>query len=516
MTEETEKKISMVAYIDCRVDHPGQGFVAQGLHGYYVTDTPVKRGYGLKNILPSPLGYVKGDAKDLTEVDRVFDGSYVNETTPQLTNVVTGLIVQATAVLEMALSELEKDVDLVGVSIHLNRVNLATQMQSKFAKLVQKKFTDSQGNRTPYEHQILAFNRAFEVLTEKKVTITVTHVEVTDMGYVLAKIMSDSGQLNGVARLKKKPFSDHLLSIVDPRGYWNHEHGRHPLLSHSRLIFWSNVGVTKLPEYLWTMDYQKTNDVKKDKHKLEIEVGQLLPDCRYAVVKPHVHDTLLDDVVNKHCQYHKETNNNLAVLYLSAIYSKKGHAYLERFGTDYLLSNTFLTELHDGVGNMFSHDMPIPRRSRRAAEVYAKLQETLCLFENALGEEPVFSFEGPLGIMVATEFTDAISTFTENTKGARKYKPSSAIEIPNTVLKVPAFYDDPEKVNEKVACTVMFSIGYDLPTRNTIAGLLGDKFRAFVVVYRDMDYCRRHATVIVSELGCGIWATPFAAPTFLR
>lgn len=516
MSTEENQKSSLVAYIECTVQHPGQGFVGLGVHGYIVTDQPAKKGYGLKNILPTETGYRKGESKDLKLVDRVFDGSHVRETTAPLTNPVAGLIIQATTVLQMTLDEIEKDVDIKGVYIGLSRVNLAVQMQQKFAKIAARRFCDSQGNLIPYKAEMEAYIRAFEVLTQKGVTITIENVDITELGYINAKAMAETAQFNGIARLKGRPSSDVLFSIVDANGYWNHAHGRHPLLSHSRLIFWADENTTSLPEYLWTMDYQKTNDVKKDKHKLEIEVGQLLADCRYAVVKPHEHDELLDQVAARHCQYHRETNNNLAVIYLSAVYSKKGHAYLERFGTDYLLSNTFLTELYDGSDVMYTHDMPIPRRSRRAGEVYVKLQETLKAFEAAVTPEPVITFDSVLGICIATEITEYVRIKEENAKGKVTYKPHANIEVPNTVLEVPAFYDHPEKVGEKVECKVKFSIGYDVPTRNTVAALLGDSFRAFVMVYREMDYSRRHATIIISEKGCGIWATPFAAPTFLK
>lgn len=502
--------MGLAAYVEAVVEHAAQSHIGVGIHGFFVTDEPAKKGYGLKNILPTRHGYVKGDSKDLTVVDKVIDITSVCDKYPNAASVVTGLIEGACQVLELAI-----DSGVSSVFIGMSRVNLAAQLQTGCAKIKARDFKDTHGQALPYADALRRYLRAFDLLTEGKVTIVVKHVEITDNGYLLAKSMADTAQRNGVSLVKGYAAEKNQISIVDANGYWNHDHGRHPLLCHPRLIYLSNGTFGKLEDYLYTMDYQKSNDVKKDKHKLEIEVGQLLADCRYAVVKPSEVDPLINQVAKKHSLFHRATHAHLAVIYLSAIFSKKGHANLTRFGVDVLSNTSFLTELKDGSGLMYTHDMPIPRRSRRAALVFSQMEETLKQFEATVTEAKSFQFNSVLGIVTATEITDRLSTFTENTKGKRAYKPHPDVELPNVTMMVDAAYDDSNNPGQSLPVKIKLSIGYDMPTRNTVAALLNETFRAFVLVYRDTELTLRHMTVTMGDKGVAIWATPFAARTFI-
>lgn len=496
---------TMAGYISARIDNERPGCLGIGFHGFIVTEEPVKRGYGLKNNIPTHRGYIKGDSKSLTRVENVFDGIWGTIVKPELAQDVVGQIEAATHIMTLGLER-----DVKSVWIGCPRIRLTQAMATGFAGLVKSNFKDSKGTEVPYLDTLKAFLRVFDELTKLGVPVTVENVEETNMGYLLADANASLAMLNTQGNVPATHFS-----MGPPEGYWNHDHKRHPLLGHPRIVFCSNDKLEELPEYLYTLDYEKAALDKKDKHKLEIEVGQNLAHARYAVVKPHVLDPLVNAVARRHSLHHKTKHANQAILYLTAVFSKAGHAMLERFGADVLVSRTFLTELVDGRGIMYSHDMPIPRRSNRAAQVFVKMEDTLKAFEKAFYENPgeeVYVFGSAQGLLTATLRTELFCKVTEDAKGREVFKPHPGIETPNSTLPATVKLLDDDVLRE---IDVKLTIGYDMPTRNTVAALLDEDFKAYILVYRDSDITVRHLTVLMSSKGNGIWTTPFAARTFL-
>lgn len=504
-TESSElgKGLALSAYVGAKISESYKGAVGIGFHGYFVTDEIAKRGYGLKNMLPSALGYVKGDSKQLCRVEQVFDGVWGEHLREDSATVVVGMIIAATHVLTLGI---EREVRSVFVGVP--RVRLAAMLASGCAPLRKSNFKDSHGTEIPYKDYVEAYIRAFDILSEKGVTVTVENALETDMGVLSADGSASLALLNA-----GREGSIQHLSMVTADGYWNHVHGRHPLLGHQRLLFSATKDFKELPEYLYTMDYEKATADKKDKHKLEIEVGQNLAHARYAVVRPHNNDPLLNEVARRHCQHHRTKHSNLSILYLVNLFSKQGHSMLERFGSDVLVSKTHLTELLDGRDVMYTHDMPIPRRSLRSAQVFAKMEHALKEFEAARAANPsdLLTFDCALGAVTAFEISDLLAVVTENNKGKCTYKPSKAMELPNLTMDVMGHLVEGEELKK---IPIRLTLGYDIPPRNTVAALLDEDFRAFVLVYRDTEVTVRHLTVILSSKGNGIWTTPFAARTF--
>lgn len=498
---------ALVGYICIQSHERAPGAVGIGTHGYLVTPTPAKKGYGLKNMIPSPHGYVKGEKGDLCVVDQVFDGILGKVVPEGYQGAIPGFVWGVNELLTFA-----NDVGTKSVWIGLPRIQLVATLQSGLAKLVANGYTDKGGNPIPYADILKEYVRLFDHLTAKGVTITFGSTLETDMGTMAA---NNSAEL---ALLKVNGAESNSFSLVKAEGYWNHDHKRHPLLGHPRLIFHSKQTMDGPPEYLYTMDYEKSNDVKKDPTKLEIEVGQNLAHARYAVVKPHVLDQLIVDVAKAHCGYHATKHSNLAVMYLSAVFSKQGNSLLTRFGSGVLANKTQLTELIDGKGLMYTHDMPIPRKSLRSVQVYAQMEDALKQFESAYYDQLSdllsfghIGFECTLGEVTATDITEFFCTESEDAKERTVYKPNKLIEQPNITLTVPGRLIEDDAVLE---IPIKLTVGYDMPARNTIAALLGEGFKAFLLVYRDTEVTVRHLTVISSDKGVGIWTTPFAARTF--
>lgn len=502
---EAEVRHALSGYISARIENDRPGCLGVGFHGFIVTEEPVKRGYGLKTTLPTHRGYIKGDSKTLTRVENVFDGIWSKIVPPALAQDVVGQIEAATHLMTLGLSQ-----NVKSIWIGCPRIRLSQAMATGFAGLVKSEFKDSKGVEVPYLDVLKAFLRLWDELATRGVPVTVENVEETNMGYLLADANASLAMLNTQGNVTAEHFA-----MGPPEGYWNHDHKRHPLLSHPRIVFCSNDKFEELPPYIYTMDYEKTAMDKKDKHKLEIEVGQNLAHARYAVVKPHELDPLVNAVARRHSLHHKTKHANQAILYLTAVFSKAGHAMLERFGADVLVSKTFLTELLDGRGVMYSHDMPIPRRSNRAAQVFVKMEDTLKAFENAYYANPGednYTFGSALGLITATLSTDVFCKVTEDAKGRDVYKPNPLIETPNTTTPATVKLMDGDALRD---IDIKLTIGYDMPARNTVAALLDEDFKAYILVYRDTDITVRHLTVLMSSKGNGIWTTPFAARTFL-
>lgn len=495
---------SLVGYVGADTDTKNAGKLGMGTHGYIVTDVVSKRGYGLKNIIPSKRGYIKGDKNDLCIVESVFDAIYGKTVLPECGTPACGLIIAANRLLHFAI-----DSGVKSVWLGVPKIQLASAMATNFDRLRKMDFKDKNGTVIPYASFIQTFIRAVDALTERGITVTVENVVETDMGIMSAQVNSELAVLNAGSAT-----CDHF-SLVGADGYWNHTHGRHPLLCHPRLIFRSQKEFGGLPDYLHTMDYEKAAKDKKDLTKLEIEIGQNLAHARYAVVRPHEIDPLITEVAKKHCTLHRTKHGNLAVMYLTSVFSKYGHSLLERFGAAVLANNTYVTELIDGRGNMYTHDLPIPRASLRSTQVYARMEDTLKEFERHYAEEPGvlnYHFGSAIGEVTATDVTDLFSVVTTSEKGKDTYKPNKAIELPNITVTTKVLFKDEDKLE---LIDIKLTIGYDMPSRNTIAALLNDKFKAYVLVYRDTEVTVRHLTVVFSSYGSGIFTTPFSARTFL-
>jgi len=278
-------------------------------------------------------------------------------------------------------------------------------------------------------------------------------------------------------------------------------------------------------DHVFLMDFDKASKKKEHLHKLEIEVGQLLPSASYCVAKINSLDPIIAAIQEQHTNYLDTKVERLGVLFLDAVFKPGAHSVMQKVGADYLHSTTYVTDLLDSYGAMFTHELNPARQAHRAWNTYLDMQSIVQHFladrdkrlKEGTGDQIKGSreFFTPYGIFMSTTITSQFIDVTEDAKGRPVYKASKQVETPNTSLKVDAFYLD-EASEEVRQASVTLSIGIDMPKRNAIAAMASGEFEAYVLVRQDTPFTVRHYVVVTNGDEYGIWAAPFANRTFVK
>lgn len=500
---------------------PGQNLFGTGIHGYVTTQVKAKRGYGLKKVVPTPKGY-KDDGKMELQVIREVIDIRAPLSKPEHTQTVANCIVYGAVLALEYVAQLEEIPKSVCVLIP--RKNLAIFMTKGYPKAIEDGYVDGKGNPLAFKEVLDSYVRVLETLTSKGCKVYIEYVSPDQAkGLPVAKANANDAVL-AAQKDQGGEMEPHCI-VSPPEGYWNHDHGRHPLLGKSRMIFKMADKKVVENDHVFLMDFDKASNKKEHLHKLEIEVGQLLPSASYCVAKINSLDPIIAAIQQQHTNYLDTKVERLGVLFLDAVFKPGAHSVMQKVGADYLHSTTYVTDLLDSYGAMYTHELNPARQAHRAWNTYLDMQSIVQHFladrDRRIKEETGDQIKGakefftPYGIFMSTQITSEFIDVTEDAKGRPVYKASRKVETPNTSLKVDAFYLD-DASEEVRQASVTLSIGIDMPKRNAIAAMASDTFEAYVLVRQDTPFTVRHYVVVTNGDEYGIWAAPFANRTFVR
>lgn len=502
---------------------PDRGYFGVGVHGYVTTQVKAKRGYGLKKVVPTPKGY-KDDGKMELQVIREVIDIRAPLSKPEHTAAVANCILQGCVLALEYVAQLDETPKTVCLLVP--RKNLALFMTKGYPKAIADGYVDGKGNPLTFKEVLDAFVRVSEILTSKGCKVSVEYVSLEQTrGLPVAKANANDAVLS--SQKSKGAECEANCIVSPPEGYWNHEHGRHPLLGKSRLVFKMSGKEVVKQDHVYLMDFEKSSKKKEHLHKLEIEVGQLLPSASYCVARINTLDPILQRIQEQHTNYLDTKVERMAVLFLDAVFKPGAHSVMEKVGADYLHSTTFVTDLTDSYGAMYTHELNPARQAHRAWNVYLDMESLVLNFlahrDKLLADEKTAchvksgctEFHATPGIFMATNVTQHFITVTEDKKGKPVFKASKQVETPNTSLLVPAAYwdDTDEQVKE---AKINLSIGIDMPKRNAIAAMASEQFEAYILTHQDTAFTVRHFVVVTNGDEYGIWAAPFANRTFVK
>jgi hypothetical protein len=491
---------------------PNSHDYAVGVHGYVSSQLVAKRGYGLKKIIPTPQGYSDTSTDPLKVIAEVIDiriPLYKESDRLTVGNLLAAGM-NATLQLVAQMEDIPKSIHLM-----LPRKNLVAFFTKGYIKAVENDYKDAKGNPIPFKEGLIEYLRLSEVLTGKGSTVTLGHVAAdAPMGFHESLANANDGLMASVKCHSGEAESHCLISA--PEGYWNHEHGRHPLLGKSRMVFRMQGGEPVWGEHVYLMDFEPTSKKKEQLHKLEIEVGQLLPSASYCVAKIANLDPIIHEIADEHAKYLDTKVGRMAVMFLDAVFKPGAHSVMTKVGARFLHSRTVVTDLVDSYGSMFTHDLNPVRRADRAWDTYLEMGGLVKEFLSTL--EPtnpdVTAFQHVAGPYVATRITDSFFSAIEGAKGKVEYKPSKLVETPATSVRVKGFYLDEALTMQQ--SEVNLSIGVDMPKRNVIAGLASEAAQAYILLRQDTAFTVRHFVVVTNGDEYGIWTAPFANRTFVK
>lgn len=492
---------------------PGKGLFGVGLHGYVSTQVVAKRGYGLKKVIPTPKGYKK-DVKDVLQVIREVVDMRIPLYGPEKTSTVANCIVAGCVVaLEYVLQLEEKPKTLC---LLVPRKNISVFLTKGYTKVIADGYVDAKGQPIPFKDVLDSYVRVAESLSKAGVNISVEYVGADACkGLQEALVNARDAVLSAIKTRQGEAEPTCIVSA--PEGYWNHEHGRHPLLGKSRLVFRMVNGAPVEHDHLFLMDFEKTSKKKEHLHKLEIEVGQLLPSASYCVAKIADLDSIIPKIQKQHATYLDTPVERLGVMFLDAVFKPGAHSVMTKVGADYLHSQTYVTDLVDGYGAMFTHELNPARQAYRAWNTYLDMQSIVQAFLAArVEQDAVNMFHCGQGMFMSTDITSRFMEVKEDAKGKLAYKASKEVETPNTSIMVEGCYTDEEAGGEIRKAQINLSIGIDMPKRNAIAAMANEKLKAYVLVKQDTAFTVRHYVVVTNGEEYGIWAAPFANRTFVK
>ena len=491
---------------------PDRGFFGVGVHGYVTTQVKAKRGYGLKKVVPTPKGY-KDDGKMELQIIREVVDIRAPLSKPEHTATVANCILRGCVLALEYVAQMDETPKTLCLLVP--RKNLASFMTKGYPKAIEAGYVDGKGNPLAFREVLDAYIRVLEVLASKGCKTSIEYVSLEDKrGLPVAKANANDAVLS--AQKSKGAEVDAHCIVSPPEGYWNHDHGRHPLLGKSRMVFKMANKEVVAQEHVYLMDFEKSSKKKEHLHKLEIEVGQLLPSASYCVARINTLDPIIQSIQKQHTNYLDTKVERMAVLFLDAVFKPGAHSVMEKVGADYLHSTTFVTDLADSYGAMYTHELNPARQAHRAWNVYLDMESLVLRFlDHKKDKGGAGQFHGADGIYMATNITEHFITVTEDAKGKPVFKASKRVETPNTSLLVPAAYwdDNEEKVKE---AKINLAIGLDMPKRNAIAAMAGAEYEAYVLVHQDTAFTVRHFVVVTNGDEYGIWAAPFANRTFVK
>lgn len=498
---------------------PLSGNYGVGVHGYVCTDTEAKRGYGLKKIIPTKEGYTEKTSQALRIIDSVIDIRLPLYSEQDRATVTNCLVAGCNAALGLVLQMDEEKRPKI-VRVILPRKNLVGFLTKGYEKCVADGYLDSKGNPIPFKDGLDAYLRNVGALEKLGVDVAVLYGPMDGaMGMPEARANANDAV---VACLKhKEGEAEPSCHVSPPEGYWNHDHGRHPLLTKSRMVFAMSNGQAVKTDRLFLMDFEKSSKKKEQTHKIEIEVGQLLPSASYAVVKVNDVDPIIWKIAEEHSKYLDVKYERLGVLFLDAVFKPGAHSVMSKVGADYLYSKTVVTDLIDSRETMYSHELNPARQAYRAWNTYLDMDALMQEFLKAMNstvrppeEGQCIQFQDARGSWAATNITSRFIETTEEKKGKVVYKASKEIDTPNTAILVKGFYLDEEDAIKEAS--VNLSIGIDMPKRNAISAMAGEQTRAYLLLRQDTAFTVRHFVVVTNGDEYGIWTAPFANRTFVK
>lgn len=504
---------------------PAQGYFGVGVHGYVVTDTLAKKGYGLKKYVPTAKGYKNDGKKELQIIREVVDIRAPLEkpehTTTVANCIIHGCVLAAEYVNQM--TELPKTLCLL-----VPRKNLSIFLTKGYITAIEAGYKDGKGNPLPFKEVLDSFLRVREALVSKGVSVSVEYVNPEDgKGLPVATSNARDAVLTSIK--SRSGMAEAHCIVSPPEGYWNHDHNRHPLLGKSRMVFKMANRDVPVMDHVYLMDFDKSSKKKEHLHKLEIEVGQLLPSASYCVAKLKEVDPIIRAIVTQHTHYLDTPVERMGVLFLDAVFKPGAHSVMTKVGAEYLHSTTYVTDLVDSYGAMYTHELNPARQAHRAWNTYLDMESLVLSFlsnrDSHLEDEKsklhvenggCMVFSASSGIHTATNITKHFIDVMDGAKGKPVYKASKKVETPNTALLVPAFYLDTEQEDKVMEAKINLAIGIDMPKRNAIAAMANEKFEAYVLVRQDTAFTVRHFVVVTNGDEYGIWAAPFANRTFVK
>lgn len=483
-------RVSMVLYTDGGFRQNVGGW---GVHGYShpKDDSDDKKKKKKPAVgVPTTTGYIikddpKMNQREVVRPTHVFEsfGGLLPETTnniAEMTAAINGMDLAINHGADKLLVYTDSEYVTKGISQYLN-------------KWKSNGWKKSTGDEIANKSLWMAIDSKLAELAEKNIHYTFQWVKGHDghRGNVMADHMATRGVLLG-----KQGDTEPRHLVQDFSEYDKYKADRHRFVSHSRWYFnLSDDSLLKANEHGY-YEYSFGHPSKEDTD--QVYLGKALADTAFSVVWLKQPETCLDLVYTRVKQIATNVFGNAFIGRLDNIYSPFTHKEIMDYGGEMLVrANKNDNDITNCTGALIVRECNPPAISYRAINNLVFLNTCLTEFHT-----------GQLSILRKVyDVTDLIFDSETNKKGEVKMSLKKAIKQNTKAIKLPVSC---EVINKPLTVDVTCTLGLDIPSRNTLNGIVDENPKVHILVVKESDVAFRYLTIMSCDAGYCIMANVYA------
>lgn len=478
---------------------PNPGYTGWGVHGFYYTTEPSKKGTGLKRYTITKMGYMLTDMLKTqptadtpvvlfqpTDYVTMFgtSGDYSTNNAGELDAIINALESVINRYPEYPVSRV-----LVYTDSEYVRNGL-----KEWVKLWQANhWVTSTGKPVSNRDNWLRLLKVEKELENLSIELTIRHISahVGHLGNEIADRLALLGTLHAT-------HGKHTcVRNLDPaQGFWKNDIERHPYLCHRRMYF--NTG----KEFNQPGVYYLADGAG------EFIFGKKASDAVYSVVKLAEPEPVVEIIRNRQMDISNEFNQ-VAYMRMDAVFAASGfpeapYRVIQKYNEVPLISdrkrNFSINFLDDVALTVIQRSTDL---SQRAVDQIQLLEEILDLFASIQDSKALPQQEGNYS------FYDVTGSFYQFTQ--KQKKKEVLLECGLNPAFVVGYTDHKLELEIKgKTLTLPLSLGLDLPPRNSLKKLESANPKVVLVSWFESETSLRYACIIQSDYGLGIWSNYFA------
>lgn len=481
-------KKGMVLYTDggCK---PSRGHGGWGLHGYYYSATPPKKGSGNPDVILTEDGYItKQNAAAFAEQEDPY---------PQVTPIhyvdgwgafgdveVTNNIAELTSTLRALQYAFEYELDHVQVLTDSKYTQ--ENIEQNVDNWARRNWILSTGepvkNREYWEALVEARDRLVNRGTIVRFNWVKGHND--NLGNEIADQYASYGVI-----LSKKGIQTSSVETKTADGYWKYDTDRHPMLTHVCCYF-NTVATYNDPGFYYLGTRSKDDEL----------FGKRVSDGAFSVVSLKEPDPVMELVRNFQI---REANgmDSLVCMRLDQLFKSSTHKQLMAWGENILRrAKPYKLDLN-GMSDLepLTREYKPPRLAERAVEAVSFLADTLDRY--VAGDDQLIVTDITSILYETTLKTKKVKGEGEVTETLQTLRPEYGVGFAS--MEVEVGFGTP---NETRTAKVTLTLGIDLLDRNALNKLASLKPQVKVVSWLESPTAFRYATVVEAGDDKGIWA----------
>jgi len=491
---ESQPSLEAVIYCDggCRAAAPHQaasrGYGGWGIHGYFFTREAPKVGAGAKKGVPSPHGYdLKGSGKGTITVLDYVDGF----------GTIDGEATNNIAELEAAIRALTlaKDRQVKRVLLRTDSKYVVDGMSKWMANWSRHDWKKPSGEPVPNNDRWKIIEALTQAIKDAggKAEAEWVKGHSGEPGNEIVDRYATRGVLAG----KHRRVLD-ICETTDAKGYWKRDYAAPRLLNLANWYFSTSKDMDRVTEDGKSIYY--LGDIRD----YEEFYGKPISNATFAVVYLNEPCQLLEKLRDQFIELARGTLKGLVVSPIRQIFSPALADVINRYGEQLmvlhpqrqLIEHMDRAKEGDDEGMILGHEIRPTRLAFHAVGLLESLEVILQLVLHPT----------PQSRLVLTDITPVL--YEQQASGKKTVtKLASHVTVSTPSVTIPIAYRDGEQTGTKPVC---FTLGQDLPDRNTLAALACEAIKVTAVTWLESPVAFRFATVIETPEGVGLWAGPYA------